>query len=63
MLTDNNYLKGIELNEQIKYNIAYERDFLFDVVFAGLASRLLKHEYSEELTEQQKSILTQIINN
>ena len=62
MLTENNYLKGIALNAQSKYNIAYEKAPLFDIVCAALASKLLNHEYAEMLTEKQKTQLETIIN-
>lgn len=62
MLTSNNYLKGVELNEQIKYNINYDRKPLFDIVYSGLASRLLSHEYVAELNEEQMAVLETIKN-
>ena len=41
MLTENNYNKGIQILEQIKYNIAYDKAPLFDIVYCGLAMKLL----------------------
>ena len=62
MLTYDNYLKGITLNEQIKYNIEYDKSPLFDIVCSGLASRLLSHDYANELTEEQRVKLETIKN-
>lgn len=57
MLTENNYTKGNAIIEQIKYNINYDKKPIFDIVYAGLASRLLQHQYSLTLTDEQKEIL------
>ena len=62
MLTENNYNKGIQILEQIKYNIAYDKAPLFDIVYCGLAMKLLNHEYNNELTEEQRSALQEIAN-
>ena len=62
MLNVNNYNKGISILEQIKYNIKYDRKPLFDIVCAGMADRLLNHEYNDDLTEKQRTILQQIAN-
>lgn len=62
MLTYNNYLKGITLNEYVKYNIEYDKLPLFNVVCSGLASRLLSHNYADELTEEQRVKLETIKN-
>lgn len=62
MLTQSNYLYGKEVLELIKYNIAYNKAPLFEVVKSGLASRLLNHAYKDMLTEEQISILQQIAN-
>lgn len=62
MLTENNYTKGMAMNEQIKYNIAYDRTPLFDIVCAGLAAKLLASEYANELTDEQRNVLESIIN-
>jgi hypothetical protein len=51
MITENNYLKGIDLNNRLKYNVNYCRQELFVIVCAGLASKLLNYEYASELTE------------
>lgn len=57
MLTENNYSKGEAVFEQTKYNINYDKKPLFDIVVAGMASRLLQHQYSLMLTDEQKEIL------
>lgn len=62
MLTNNKYEEGINTLEKIKYNINYCKEPLFNVVLAGFASRLQKHEYSAELTEEQKQVLNNLIN-
>jgi hypothetical protein len=41
MLTESNYTKGNAIVNQIKYNIAYNKKPLFDIVCAGMAHRLL----------------------
>lgn len=62
MLTYDNYLKGVTLNEHIKYNIEYDKLPLFDIVCSGLASRLLSYTYADELTEEQRVKLETIKN-
>lgn len=62
MLTNGNYEKGMVSHEQIKYNINYDKCPLFDIVCAGMASRLLNHEYSVDLTDEQRDLLQKIIN-
>lgn len=62
MLTQDNYLRGKEVHEQTKYNIAHERARLFEIVKAGLANRLLNHEYKTILTQEQINVLQQIAN-
>lgn len=52
MLTENNYSKGEAVFEQTKYNINYDKKPLFDIVVAGMASRLLQHQYSLMLTDE-----------
>ena len=62
MLTQDNYLYGKEILEQIKYNIAYNKAPLFEIVKSGLANRLLNHQYKDLLTEEQINVLQQITN-
>ena len=62
MLTSNNYAKGVALNEQVKFNIMYDKGPLFDIVYSGLAFRLLLHDYATELNEKQKAVLETIKN-
>ena len=52
MLTESNYTKGNAIVNQIKYNIAYNKKPLFDIVCAGMASRLLQHQYASGLTDE-----------
>lgn len=61
MLTEDKYTNGLTTLEQMKYNINYCKAPLFDTVCVGLADRLLNHEYSTELTEEQKEALNNII--
>ena len=61
MITEKDYLKGIKICEQIKYTIDYNKEPLFEIVFKGLVSRLLSHEYSSELTDEQKELLNDFI--
>lgn len=63
MLTENNYSKGEAVFEQTKYNINYDKKPLFDIVVAGMVSRLLQHEFSSDLTDEQKELLNNIIAN
>ena len=63
MLTEANYLKGEAIIERIKYNIDYDKKPLFNIICAGMASRLLQHDYSSELTDEQKELLNNIIIN
>lgn len=63
MLTENNYTKGNAIIEQIKYNINYNKKPIFDIVYAGFASRLLQHQYASGLTDEQKEILNNIATN
>ena len=60
MLTESQYLKSEAIHEQTKYNIHYDKKPLFDVVRVGMASRLLSHEYSSDLTDEQKEALNNI---
>lgn len=60
MLTESQYLKSEAIHEQTKYNINYDKKPLFDIVRAGMASRLLSHEYSSDLTDEQKEALNNI---
>lgn len=63
MLTKSQYLKSEAIHEQIKYNINYDKKPLFDIVCAGMASRLLSHEYASDLTDEQKEILNNVATN
>ena len=63
MLTENNYTKGNAVIELIKHNIDYNKKPLFDIVRAGIASRLLQHQYASGLTDEQKEILNNIATN
>lgn len=60
MLSEDKYTAGLAIAEQLKYNIAYDKAPLFDVVCSGLAARLLKYEYAEELTEEQRDMLNKL---
>lgn len=62
MLTETNYIKGQAINEQMKYNINFDKKPLFNIVCAGLASRLLNMTYAEELPAEKISILEALIN-
>jgi hypothetical protein len=62
MLTSDKYQEGLNTLEKSKYNINYCKMPMFDIVCAGLANTLLNHEYSEELTEEQKQLLNKLIN-
>ena len=61
MLTSNKYQNGLNSLEKIKYNINYCKIPLFDIVCSGLADKLLNHEYSIELTEEQIKVLNNLI--
>lgn len=60
MLSNSNYNKGITIHEQIKYNINYNKYPIFSIVYASMADKLLKHEYSNSLTEEQREALNKI---
>lgn len=60
MLTETKYTTGQAIAESLKYNTAYNKAHLFNVICSGLASRLLGMGYSEILTEEQKALLTKI---
>ncbi len=62
MLTSDKYQEGLNTLEKTKYNINYCKIPMFDIVCSGLANTLLNHEYSEELTEEQKQLLNKLIN-
>lgn len=62
MLTAATYTKGMAINSQLKYNINYDKSQLFDVICAGLASKLLTSEYAVDLTDEQRDALTKIAN-
>lgn len=63
MLTKDNYDKGMAVFEQSKYNIAYDRKPLFDIVCANLADRILNTEtVVKDLTEEQIEILVSLKN-
>ena len=40
----------------------YDKGPLFDIVYSGLAFRLLLHDYATELNEKQKAVLETIKN-
>lgn len=63
MLNEKNYIRGKELNEQLKFNIAYDKTPIFNIVCSKLASRLLQSEYASELTEDERNKLECLINN
>ena len=60
MLNNIEYQKGVKLNEQIKYNINYDKEPLFQIVCSGFASRLLALEYSKDLTQEQIDMLNNL---
>ena len=60
MLTAIDYEKSMNVYEQLKYNINYDRSILFNIVYVSLAKRLLNHDYSVNLTEEQIDKLTKI---
>lgn len=60
MLSESKYQFGLAIAEQMKYNIAYDKEPLLDVVCAGLASRILLSEYAE-LSEEQRETLTNLL--
>lgn len=62
MLTSDIYNKGKAINEQLKYNIDYNKSLLFDVICAGLASKLLASQFADTLTEEQVTTLNKIVN-
>ena len=62
MLTSDKYQEGLNTLEKTKYNINYCKMSMFDIICSGLANTLLNHEYSEELTEEQKQLLNKLIN-
>ena len=61
MLNDIKYEQGLNILEQIKYNIAYDKAPIFNIVQACLASRLLQDEYAAELSEETIAALQCII--
>lgn len=61
MLTSDKYQEGLNALEKSKYNINYCKIPIFDIVCSGLANALLNHEFSEELTEEQKQVLNNLI--
>ena len=60
MLTKNKYEFGLAIAEQMKYNINYDKQPLFDVICAWLTSYILSSEYSEDLTEEQRETLIRL---
>lgn len=60
MLNDADYRKGLTILEQTKYNINYDRKLLRDIVISSLARVLLDCSYSEDLTDEQREILTSL---
>lgn len=62
MLNDTDYRKGLTILEQTKYNINYDRRLLRDIVISSLARVLLDCSYSEDLTDEQREILTSLTN-
>lgn len=57
MLTENNYQRGLTELEEMKYTIEYNKLFIMTIVCSGLAQWLLDHEYSADLTDEQRSAL------
>lgn len=62
MLTENTYVKGMTINEQLKYNSKYNKAQLFAVICEGLASKLLDSEFATELTNEQYETLNKLAN-
>ena len=62
MLNDTDYRKSLTILEQIKHNINYDRQLLIDIVISGLARTLLDCSCSNELTDEQREILTSLTN-
>ena len=62
MLNDADYRKSLTILEQIKYNINYDRQSLISIVISSLARTLLDCSWSTELTNEQREILTSLIN-
>lgn len=62
MLNDTDYRKSLTMLEQTKYNINYDRQILMDIVISSLARTLLDCSWSAELTDEQREILTSLIN-
>lgn len=62
MLTDDKFNHGLNVLEQSKYTIEYDKEGMFNIICSGLASMLLQHDYAVDLTEEQKMALQTIIN-
>lgn len=63
MLNTDKYEKGMQLNELMKFNIAYDKLPLFNIICASLADKLLNSEYAYLLTIEERNKLQQIIDN
>lgn len=61
MLTQSDYIKSISINEQLKYNIDYNKDLLFNIVYNALIERILSLQYYDDLTQSQKDKLNNLI--
>lgn len=62
MLTNTDYDKGMIVFEQNKYNIHYCKKPLYDIVYNGFVNRLMNYKYSDELTDEQITLLNNLIN-
>lgn len=62
MLTEDKFNKGLQLDEQLKYSIEYNKACLFNIIYTNLADKLLNMEpYTTLLTTEQRNKLQQII--
>ena len=61
MITENLYKQCLATNDAIKYTVAINNCTIFDLVLKCFAQKLLQHDYSEELTDCQKTKLNEII--
>ena len=62
MLSENKYQQGLAKLEEIKYTVEYDKTQIMNIICSCLASWLLNHEYSADLTEEQISALECITN-
>lgn len=60
MLSHEKYELGLSVAERMKYCIVHDKETMFNIVCAGLASKILESDYAGDLTDKQRETLLHI---